>query len=337
MFKTLSQVEPRIPLESLPTNITVSGSYYLTTNLTGVSGTNGITITVDNVTIDLNGFALIGVAGSSNGVFATANLNNIAVRNGTLRNWTRFGADVRNALNSQLLDLRVSNNGGGGLHGGTAATILRCVATLNTTYGLYSFNGSVTKDSTAFSNNGDGITTTFGSTIADCSANGNTGAGFVAGAGGNVRGCSANANTGVGISSAGRCQIESCNASDNTQQGIWPNDGSSIRNCTVGNNAGGGIRVGNYCLVLGNICHGNSVFSTNAAIRITGLGNRIEGNHLSSNHRGFEISSAGNLLIRNSTAANSVVDSIAAGQTSGPTVTSANIGTSTNPHANYDF
>src|SRR5215212_2971187 len=68
MFKTLSQIEPRVPVESLPTNITVSGSYYLATNLTGVSGTNGITITVDNVTLDLNGFALIGVAGSSNGV-----------------------------------------------------------------------------------------------------------------------------------------------------------------------------------------------------------------------------------------------------------------------------
>src|SRR3954469_21762838 len=64
-MKTLTQVEPRTPISSLPLVITNSGSYYLTANLTGIVGTNGITITADNVTIDLNGFALNGVPGSS--------------------------------------------------------------------------------------------------------------------------------------------------------------------------------------------------------------------------------------------------------------------------------
>jgi len=337
MFKTLSQVEPRIPISIVPTNITLSGSYYLLTNFTGVSGTNGITITVDNVTLDLNGFALIGVAGSSNGIFATASLQNIAVRNGTVRNWTRFGADLGNALNNQLQDLRASNNGGGGLRSGTASTLLRCVATLNTTYGLYAYNGSVVKDSTAFSNTGDGITTSFSATIADCSSYGNTGNGFVPGAGCHVHHCSANGNTGLGIASAGRCQIDECEASDNTQQGIWPNDGTAIRNCTVDNNSGGGIRVGNYCSLIGNMCYGNSAFGTNAAIRVTGIANRIEANHLVSNHRALEISSAGNLIIRNSSSGNSVTDSITGTQIAGPDVNSANIGTSSNPHANYNF
>src|ERR1041385_5154066 len=80
-FKTLSQIEPRIPIEVVPTNITISGSYYLVTNLTGIVGTNGITISVDNVTLDLNGFTLIGVPGSSNG-----SAGNLLVRNSSAAN-----------------------------------------------------------------------------------------------------------------------------------------------------------------------------------------------------------------------------------------------------------
>jgi len=37
-MKTLTQIEPRTPIESLPFTITQPGSYYLTKNLAGVSG-----------------------------------------------------------------------------------------------------------------------------------------------------------------------------------------------------------------------------------------------------------------------------------------------------------
>ncbi len=57
MMKTLAQIEPRIPISSLPITITNPGSYYLTANLTGGSG-NGITVSSSGVTIDLNGFTL---------------------------------------------------------------------------------------------------------------------------------------------------------------------------------------------------------------------------------------------------------------------------------------
>src|SRR6478672_9300937 len=62
LFKTLSQVEPRFPISDFQTNLTVSGSYYLTTNL--FSGTNSndainIRTNVSNITIDLNGFSII--------------------------------------------------------------------------------------------------------------------------------------------------------------------------------------------------------------------------------------------------------------------------------------
>src|SRR5262245_61969513 len=67
LFKTLSQVEPRFPLSDYQTNLTVSGSYYLVTNLfSGTNNNDGINIrtNVRNITIDLNGFAIINTNGA---------------------------------------------------------------------------------------------------------------------------------------------------------------------------------------------------------------------------------------------------------------------------------
>src|SRR5438034_6089887 len=63
-MKSLAQIEPRTPISSAPYIITNSGSYYLTTNLYAASG-DGITISANNVTVDLNGFALTGNSSSS--------------------------------------------------------------------------------------------------------------------------------------------------------------------------------------------------------------------------------------------------------------------------------
>ena len=44
------------PISSLPFTIGNCGSYFLTSCLTGSPGSDGITVTADDVTIDLNGF-----------------------------------------------------------------------------------------------------------------------------------------------------------------------------------------------------------------------------------------------------------------------------------------
>ncbi len=56
-MKTLAQIEARTPIASVPFTIAASGSYYLTTNLTVSSG-NAITVSANNVALDLNGFTL---------------------------------------------------------------------------------------------------------------------------------------------------------------------------------------------------------------------------------------------------------------------------------------
>src|ERR1051325_6980372 len=117
-MKTLDQLEPRTPISSLPFTITNAGSYYLTTNLTGVPAQSGITISVSGVALDLMGFELVGVSGASRGVNVTGTRTNIAIQNGTVRNWPSEGVYSTNAANCQFKDLRLSANGNAGLIGG---------------------------------------------------------------------------------------------------------------------------------------------------------------------------------------------------------------------------
>ena len=89
-MKTLDQVEARTPISALPFTINDPGSYYLTADLTGSNAEHGISIDSDDVTLDLNGFTLRGVAGSLDGIYvvnSTPDYGNIIIRNGNVRKW----------------------------------------------------------------------------------------------------------------------------------------------------------------------------------------------------------------------------------------------------------
>ena len=98
-MKSLAQIEPRTIVNSANTPgdgtslfiISQPGSYYLTTNLVGVSGKNGINIAANCVTLDLNGFALLGGPGSSSAIYILGAQTNITVRNGTISGWGSSG------------------------------------------------------------------------------------------------------------------------------------------------------------------------------------------------------------------------------------------------------
>src|SRR5260370_528572 len=116
-MKTLDQIDPPMPISSLPYAITIPGSYYLITNGVGISGSHGITISANNVTIDLNGFALLGVTGALSGVFVTGHYTNITVRNGSVNGWPGNGLDaytVAYPRNLVFERLTVAGNGGDG-------------------------------------------------------------------------------------------------------------------------------------------------------------------------------------------------------------------------------
>ena len=102
-MKTLTQLEPRTALTSATAPgdasslfvITQPGNYYLTGNLTGVTGKNGISIKTSSVTVDLNGFLLKGVPGSLSGVLLDDGIQAdgqiITVKNGCIAGWEAGG------------------------------------------------------------------------------------------------------------------------------------------------------------------------------------------------------------------------------------------------------
>ena len=150
-MKTLAQLdaklEPRTPIAAIPYTISAPGSYYLTTNLTGVSGQSGITISNNNVTLDLNGFALTGVAGSFIGVVISGTWTNDTIRNGSISGWPGNGADgfsfSANSRSECWEHLSVSANGGQGIYAGNAS-VRDCLSFGNSGIGIFVSPGFVT-------------------------------------------------------------------------------------------------------------------------------------------------------------------------------------------------
>ena len=140
-MRTLTEIEPRTRLESLTGDSTAlyvinsPGSYYLSVgNVAGVNGKAAIAVNANGVSIDLNGFSLIGVGGSTRGIEVRGAYANFAVRNGGIRFWgaAGIGLSTANAPNGVVIEnLTIATVGGAGidLTGGNAVTVSRCSIT----------------------------------------------------------------------------------------------------------------------------------------------------------------------------------------------------------------
>jgi parallel beta-helix repeat protein len=343
LFKTLDQVEPRTPISSLPITLSNSGSYYLTSNLTGVAGTNGITITADDVTLDLSGFALVGVVGSTNGILASGNRTNLLIRNGSIRNWGFHGLDSLFTRGGRFEDLRISSNGDDGMRVENGGVVTGCNFVSNHVSGLRAFN-SVVKDCAAHRNGFDGITAS-ASVIGGCFADFNAGSGISADDT-LVIGCAAVGNLGGGISAGSHSAVRDCSVRQNTGGGIKLFSQATVANCMVSDHfATNGISAINPSIfdgsaILNNTCEGNDkgiVLGSNASgIRVEGntIGVRID---IASGSFGLLVQGATNLIIRNSAHGYPTNYSIVSGNVVGPTNTAATILTNNNPNANFSF
>lgn len=68
--------------------INAPGSYYLTAKSDRRGGKHGVSIQANDVTLDRNGFALISGGGAGlRGVDTPAQINNLSIRNGSVRGW----------------------------------------------------------------------------------------------------------------------------------------------------------------------------------------------------------------------------------------------------------
>jgi parallel beta-helix repeat protein len=309
--------EPRIPINAANTpgtatalfRITQPGSYYLTANITGVSGKHGIEIAADGVTIDLMGFDLLGVpgVGSFSGVIkGSAGVRNITIRNGSVRNWSLNGINLSAnglATGGHIDSVNASGNSSAGIMVGINFTIHNCTAT---------------------ENNFTGIITGMGCTITGCTAGINGSNGFSVGTG---------------------CLVTNCTATGNGIDGILAAGGSTVTNCCASGNGRHGIAPNGSCLIRGNSCRSHTA---GAGIRIFFSDNRVEANSCIGNSVGVQALTSGNFIAANTCAGNTTNWDIAANNvclvvaaTAISTAFSGNSGGlspgSTNPNANYTY
>jgi parallel beta-helix repeat protein len=144
-----------------PVTISQPGSYRLSSNLTPVA-TDAIEITTSDVTIDLNSFTIVGVAGSGRGVNAQGR-SRIIVTNGIVRGMGSDGVVVGD--DSRVERVHAIGNGGDGIQANDGGTVTGNTARDNGGAGIQVNDGGTVTGNTAFGNNGDGIQAGDGSTV----------------------------------------------------------------------------------------------------------------------------------------------------------------------------
>lgn len=168
-----------------PVTIDHPGSYRLTSDLdvtdataraNGTSAANqtAINVTADYVTIDLNGFSIVGPAvctgvppalsctsaGLGSGISdASGNgITHLTVVNGSVHGMGLAGIIALIGKEARIERVHAISNGGGGMAVGDTATVAGCTASRNGAGGILVGSGSSVRDNVAYANNVTGIT-----------------------------------------------------------------------------------------------------------------------------------------------------------------------------------
>ncbi len=238
-----------------PVEIQSPGSYILTSNLDTRSLGNPevtvINVQAADVTIDMNGFQIVGPVNCSglppaeprlctpqnliNGQGISGAVSGMTVRNGSIRGVP--GTGVQCGLGCRVENVSVMDSAGGGISVETGSVVDGCITSGNQFAGISASSGStgsVVHDSSSFRNGGEGIhatlTTIRGSTFAH-----------------------------------------------NRGDGIFTNSGSVVIENTIQNNNGNGIRL-STSIATGNNIRGNALFGITAVGKSAYGGNLIQDN-----------------------------------------------------------
>jgi hypothetical protein len=248
-YKTLAEVEPRTQISQLPFTITAPGSYYIAKDLRVTGTTGGLTIGASEVTIDLNGFALVGAGaaqGNVPGIGVSAGQNRITIRNGHVNGWGGAGISLAGCTTISIENVTSTGNSRHGFELGTSATVRSCIATGNTLDGFNSTSNATFADCVARSNLNAGFRATDNVSFAHCTAelNGTAGqvhAGFDLGINASVQNCSAAGNRSGGFTLGNGGKVSGCSATINGRDGFRLGDGSQITNSAANRNLRNGI------------------------------------------------------------------------------------------------
>jgi hypothetical protein len=293
-YKSLTEIEPRTAINATNTpgdadsvfKITQSGSYYLAGRVVGQAGRAGIEIAASNVTIDLNGFEVVGSTGTLSGISASSGFDSVSVSNGIVSGWSAAGVALQ-GIGARAERVESNQNGTIGFNLGSNAIISGCIAREN---------GSV------------GFQVSTGGVISDCIAATNTGVGISANARCVVMRCAAEGNGSDGIVGTFGAQILDCVSGSNAGNGITVSNGCMVARCTASTNGASGIATGVDALIIGNACDGNGTTSTAAGILIGGADCRVEGNLSTDNDWGIRATLAGSFIARNTCSGNTTLN-----------------------------
>lgn len=106
--------ETRTAISSAPVTINSAGSYYLTQNLQTTPDVNAITVSADHVTLDLNGFAIIG-PGSGYGSGVSVSGNYVTVKNGSITAF-QTGVNIQGGIGASVEHVRCTSNSFAGFY-----------------------------------------------------------------------------------------------------------------------------------------------------------------------------------------------------------------------------
>jgi hypothetical protein len=257
-----------------PVTISVPGSYRLAGNLTVPAGMDGIQISANNVTVDLNGFQITG-PGSGIGVNAT-NQVSVAVLNGAV--FQMGGSGIVAGPFARIEKVQANNNNAHGIDVGTDSSVSDCVAHNNNFNGINAADRSSIQNNTASFNGRNGISS---STITTGPTNGFTSI---------VRGNTANRNIFDGIT-ANEALVSGNTANENAV-GFFITGGVVAGNLAVRNTVDGFSITS--ALITGNTARANG----GAGLRVDSFFNdaaAYKGNILARNSGGNVIGAAINL------------------------------------------
>lgn len=317
---TSGVLRPGTPITALPYTISTPGSYYLTGNLTGVSGQPGITIASNDVSLDLGGFTLLGAVGSADGVRVSSGVfrKGIIVRNGTAHGWGGSGFQLQFAEGSAFDTLTAESNGQWGFVVNSGSTLSHCAAAYNGSSGINAIFSTVT-GCTAYSNDNHGFQI-IATVLTDCISD---------------------FNDLDGINATTSSRIDGCHVWENHGDGIKADSSTVIRNAIAYNDKHGIEVLGTGSLISENQVFGNALTTAGAGILVSGTNARIDDNHVTdegvtpAQDTGISVTGSGNAVINNTAHGNGGnYQLVGPNGTYGPLSTAAS---ATNPFTNIDY
>lgn len=331
--------------------ISQPGSYYLTGNLAGEAGKRCIEIAADNVTVDLNGFSIIGNATSTGGIIGEGIRSNVRIFNGVVRdigNGSGILSTITTSFGWHVENVQALSNSQRGIFLPSHSTIINSLAAINGQSGLRVSTGGAILNCTSRENVGEGIIVSNSSRVESSSVYNNGLTGILGNDGVLVNNCVATNNDGAGIEVLNGGIITHCVVRSNGADGIKCNSSTRIESNTVTFSGANGISCLSNCVIKANNCASNGQTVPGAGILVSGTRTRVEDNQCTDNDFGFRVTVSLCFIVRNTAANNTTLNWDIAGSnrclvvnSAAATAISGNSGGtspgSTDPNANYTY